>query len=192
MSHSLVSALPADAVTLKDGHPITTSRAIANVFGKQHQHVLRAIRDLDCPADFRRSNFGPSKYLNEQGKEQPMIEMTKNGMVYLVMGFTGPQAARFKIAYIEAFDAMELALRQHAPAILEELLRAHPEWVKLRQCLAAGLTGDETARVLNCGETTVRRYKRRMVACGLLPIAPAAIAPTPSSPAALGLAGGAA
>ena len=187
MSHSLVSALPADAVTLKDGHPITTSLAVARVFGKQHKDVLRAIRDLDCPMEYRQRNFAPADYIDKNGDRQPMYELTRDGMVYLVMGFTGPQAARFKVAYIEAFNALEQALRQHAPAILEELLRAHPEWVKLRQCLAAGLSGDEIARVLTCGETTVRRYKRRMAACGLLPIAP-----TPSSPAALGLAGGAA
>ncbi len=36
----------------------TTSLKVAESFGKKHLHVLRAIRNLDIPDDFRESNFG--------------------------------------------------------------------------------------------------------------------------------------
>ena len=40
-----------------NGTPVTTSNKIANVFGKQHKSVLRAIENLDCSSEFRRLNF---------------------------------------------------------------------------------------------------------------------------------------
>ncbi len=36
-----------------------------------------------------------------------MFEMTKDGFVFLVMGFTGKKAAAFKEAYIAEFNRME-------------------------------------------------------------------------------------
>lgn len=38
--------------------------------------------------------------------------MTKDGFVFLVMGFTGKKAARFKEAYIEEFNRMEAELHK--------------------------------------------------------------------------------
>ena len=41
-----------------------------------------------------------------------MYNITRDGFVLLAMGFTGPKAMRFKIAYISAFNKMEEALRR--------------------------------------------------------------------------------
>jgi len=54
------------------------------------------IRKLECSEEFRRLNFEPSDYIDERGKEQPMYEMTRDGWTFLVLGFTGKKAARFK------------------------------------------------------------------------------------------------
>jgi Rha family phage regulatory protein len=94
---------------------VTTSLAIAEYFGKQHYHVLRDIRELEISDSFRLSNFGESSYLNQQGKKQPLYYMTKNGFMFLVMGFTGEEAGRIKEAYINAFDQMEAQL--HKPTV---------------------------------------------------------------------------
>ena len=91
--------------------PITTSLKIANVFNKRHPDVMRAIKQMYIPTDFRERNFAQSSYINEQNKEQPMYEITKDGFVLLVMGFTGKKATEFKIAYINAFNEMENYLR---------------------------------------------------------------------------------
>ncbi|ENX6807224.1 Rha family transcriptional regulator, partial [Escherichia coli] len=47
------------------------------------------------------------------GRKLPMYQITKNGFVFLVMGFTGKKAAAFKEAYIAEFDRMEAELRQN-------------------------------------------------------------------------------
>lgn len=88
-----------------------TSLDVAQTFGKDHRHVLRDIRELGCSDGFRVSNFGPSSYLNEQGKTQPMVLMTRDGFTLLAMGYTGEMAMQFKEAYIRQFNAMEKALR---------------------------------------------------------------------------------
>jgi Rha family phage regulatory protein len=104
--------LPQDAVFLRDGHSTTTSRTVAEVFGKRHRDVIRAIRELDCPTDFAERNFAPGFYMDANNQARPMYTMAKDGFTFLVMGFTGREAAQRKVAYIEAFNAMEAALRR--------------------------------------------------------------------------------
>lgn len=93
-----------------EGHITTTSNQIAAHFNKRHDTVLRAIRKLECSAEYRLRNFAESSYRNEQGKEQPCYRLTRDGFVFLAMGFTGKDAAQWKEAYITAFNKMEAEL----------------------------------------------------------------------------------
>lgn len=90
---------------------VVSSLDVAETFGKEHKHVLRDIRELQCSEEFRQSNFGQSEYMNEQNHKQPMYYMTRDGFTILVMGYTGEKAMRFKEAYIKQFNAMEAVLR---------------------------------------------------------------------------------
>ncbi|HGC5032696.1 TPA: Rha family transcriptional regulator, partial [Escherichia coli] len=100
-------------ITIKNGRAVTTSIAIAEFFGKRHERVLDKIRNLDCSAKFTEHNFVSSKYTDSTGRKLPMYQITKNGFVFLVMGFTGKKAAAFKEAYIAEFDRMEEELRRN-------------------------------------------------------------------------------
>ena len=88
----------------KDDQPMVSSVQVAENFGKRHDDVLKKIRQLDIPEDFRLLNFEESSYVNQQGKEQPMYLMTRDGFTLLVMGFTGPRAVKWKIWLIEGFN----------------------------------------------------------------------------------------
>lgn len=112
-----------------------TSLDISNHFGKQHKDVLQAVRDLDCSEEFGRRNFTLSSYNNRQNKAQPMYELTRDGFVFLCMGFTGPQAALWKERYIDAFNRMETALRAQPPAVAD--LGLAREVGQLKDALAA-------------------------------------------------------
>ncbi len=94
---------------------VTTSLKVAEYFGKDHKLVLRAIRNLECSAEFTGRNFAPCFYFSELRnnvkRKLPMYYMTRDGFTLLVMGFTGKIAARFKEAYINAFNEMEERLR---------------------------------------------------------------------------------
>jgi len=90
----------------------TTSLKVAEFFGKRHTHVLRAIQNLECSAEFHALNFGLVEYLDAKGEKRPAYEMTKNGFIFLAMGFTGKEAAKWKESYINAFDQLEAKLQQ--------------------------------------------------------------------------------
>lgn len=96
-----------------ESHITTTSLQVAQHFGKRHNDVLRAIRNMECSDQFRLRNFAQSSYLNEQGKTQPFYLMTHNGFGFVVMGFTGKEAARWKETYLDTFTRMQEALRAH-------------------------------------------------------------------------------
>jgi Rha family phage regulatory protein len=94
---------------------VTTSLKVAEYFGKEHKHVLRDIQRLDCSKKFHRSNFGPMFRTITVGKgatrQSKYYEMTRDGFMFLVMGYTGVLAARIKEAFIEAFNMMEDKVR---------------------------------------------------------------------------------
>lgn len=101
-------------VAVENNQTVTTSLKVAEVFGKQHKNVMQAIKSLDCSEDFRELNFKPSKFTYSNGnikKQLPMYYITRDGFMFLVMGFTGKTAAKWKEAYIRAFNDMEAKLR---------------------------------------------------------------------------------
>jgi Rha family phage regulatory protein len=69
---------------------------VAEVFGKNHHHVIDAIEDIQCSQEFRETNFRLSSYVTSQNKEMKMYEFSRDGFSFLVMGFTGAKAAQFK------------------------------------------------------------------------------------------------
>ncbi|ELC9000043.1 Rha family transcriptional regulator [Salmonella enterica] len=97
-------------VYIHDGKAVTTSKAVGEFFRKLHKNVIRAIESLECSPEFTRLNFELSEYTDSTGRKLPMYEMTKDGFVFLVMGFTGKKAAAFKEAYIAEFNRMEAEL----------------------------------------------------------------------------------
>ncbi|MCU8032742.1 MULTISPECIES: Rha family transcriptional regulator [unclassified Shewanella] len=115
MNH--IALLPNDAVIEHHGDVRTTSIKIAEAFGKRHDDVLRKLKSLDCSADFTDRNFTASEYRDSTGRKLPMWEITKDGFMFLVMGFTGKKAAAIKEAYIERFNAMAQRLQQLSASI---------------------------------------------------------------------------
>ena len=97
-------------VTISNNESVTTSKIVADVFGKTHRNTLRAIENLECSEEFRSANFDASYYETSQGKKLPCMLITRDGFSFLGMGFTGKQAAQWKEKYILAFKAMESKL----------------------------------------------------------------------------------
>lgn len=102
-----------NAVFIQNDQIKTNSLKVAEVFGKPHKDVLQKIKMLDCSIEFSERNFSPAEYTDGQGKPRPMYEMSKDGFIFLVMGYTGAKAANIKEAYIHAFNQMaELLYKQ--------------------------------------------------------------------------------
>lgn len=103
-----------ELVKMINGKAVTTSRKVAEVFEKKHCDVLRSIRELETPENFNERNFALVEYVDQKGEKRPEYLITRDGFTLLAMGFTGKKAMQFKIAYIEAFNAMEEQLKQPA------------------------------------------------------------------------------
>lgn len=107
------------------------SLIVAEMFEKRHDDVLRSIRNLDCSEEFRLRNFTESSYRNGQGKKQPCYYMTRDGFVFLAMGYRGKKASQFKEAYIKRFNQMEsfiqtmIEVRQEFPLLTENIKLIH-------------------------------------------------------------------
>ncbi|MCJ8293522.1 MAG: Rha family transcriptional regulator [Colwellia sp.] len=99
-----------DLVKINNGELMTTSKIISDVFGKAHRDTVRAINNLDCSDKFKLCNFTHSSYTSPQNKVIKCFNVTRDGMVFLCMGFTGKKAADWKEKYIEAFNQMEKGL----------------------------------------------------------------------------------
>ena len=95
---------------------VVSSRNIAEDFEKRHDHILRdidaLISGMGSPQIWG-SFFIPSKYTHEQNKQEyKEYLVTRDGFAMLVMGFNGDKALRWKMRYIEAFNAMEDELKR--------------------------------------------------------------------------------
>lgn len=136
MSQNLVPYVaPASSfVQFVNGQITTDSRRVAEFFGKQHPHVLKAIDSLACSEEFNRSNFGEITYVDSRNREQRQVRITRDGFMFLAMGFTGPKAAQIKEAYIAAWNQMERELKARetdtTARLQRELINAQKRAVK--------------------------------------------------------------
>ncbi|WP_421851717.1 Rha family transcriptional regulator [Marinomonas sp.] len=112
MAMDIISSIDAPVVQITNNQITTTSTDLAKFFGKHHRNVLRKIESLECSAEFSALNFELAEYKDEQDKTRPMYRITRDGFVFLAMGFTGTKAAQFKEAYINAFNQMEKQLHE--------------------------------------------------------------------------------
>lgn len=138
---------PAHLVKVADNQLITTSLLVAEAFGKQHKDVLRRIRELDCTPEFASAHFCAHVERvaigNGATRDSKVVQMTKDGFIFLVMGFTGAQAARVKEAYINAFNRMAELLAS-APATAPqpaEITISQDEYIELLKAKIALLEG---------------------------------------------------
>lgn len=151
-------------VYIDGGEAVADSRDVAAFFGKDHRRVLQTIRELSCSPDFRRHNFVPFKNNDLTGEYTSHVMMTKDGFMFLAMGFTGGKAARLKEQFIAQFNAMEAELTRQAarsefqvPSTLSEALRLaadQAETIEQQTALITDMTPkaefhDDVSRAVN-------------------------------------------
>ncbi len=137
-----VACASAPVLAVTGGQPTTTSIDVARYFGKRHDDVLKAIRNLlpQLP-DGGVRNFADTPYTDPQnGQTYTAYVLTRDGFTLLSMGFTGKRALAFKIAYIDAFNRMEAAITESTHT---------PERVNLAYAQAAAVA-QQVARAVFC------------------------------------------
>lgn len=158
------AAIAAPALEVTEGQITTTSLQIAEHFGKAHRDVVRAIENIECSKEFRLRNFAQSSFESEMpngGKRKhKAYRLSRDGFVFLAMGFTGKDAARWKEAYIAAFNKMEAELqgrnsRPANPAI--DYTRISPAQAQDLKELVHAIAA---AKVQTFSETWARLHKK--------------------------------
>nr|DAT31329.1 MAG TPA: regulatory protein [Caudoviricetes sp.] len=136
-TNTIVSSL-SDFVEIKDEKVFTTSRIIAEKFGKEHCNVIRDIENLiktmtqviekqaelkieaseviENPIDY----FIEDEYMTEgQDRTYKQYLITEKGAMLLTMGFTGTRALMVKTQFIKEFTRMKNILNNPAGVIAE-------------------------------------------------------------------------
>lgn len=111
-------AAVAPVVSIDNGILSVLSTNVADVFGKVHRDVIRAIETIvsrspkERAQNFRQVIVRRPSNLGTGVVESKAYRLTRAGFVFLAMGFTGEKADQFKWAYIDEFDRMEAELHK--------------------------------------------------------------------------------
>lgn len=107
-------------LSTQNGEPVASSRQIAESFGKEHKHVLTAIRQI-LVAENSATKFFHETAFEYRGQKFPEYLMNRDGFTLLAMGFTGKAALEWKLKYIQAFNEMEKKLATRSTSQLQDL-----------------------------------------------------------------------
>lgn len=126
---------------------VVSSLDVAETFEKEHKEIIRTIegqkdaegktKHLGIIEQLKQGGeltvekyFIKSEYDGENGRKYKHYLMTRDGFTLLVMGFSGEKAMKFKVAYINQFNAMEKVLqgkrieREKGVAVRQSLTKA--------------------------------------------------------------------
>jgi Rha family phage regulatory protein len=118
----LIKMVDSDLVFLtRNKDAVTTSRALAVKFRKQHKDVLRIIDRLKdrSPGVFTGLKIALSHYKDDSGKRNKEYILNRDAYSFVAMSFTGKKADRFKFDFILAFNKMESWIKDRLKNSLE-------------------------------------------------------------------------
>ena len=122
-----------ELVTIQNGQPVTTSKLVAEHFGKRHDNIMREIKAIMAlqPGVARSLKIEETYFdvpMPAGGvRKQPMYILSRDAFTLLVMGFTGKEALQFKLDYIAAFNKMEAELNRRSVDAAEEIKKLRAE-----------------------------------------------------------------
>lgn len=106
-----------DAFKIIEGRPVTSSRIVAEYFGKKHSDVVRAVVNTIAAKPELEASRNFAQWSEDveigSGAKRTVVGywMDRKGFSILAMGFTGAKALDFKCAFYDQFERMEEALR---------------------------------------------------------------------------------
>ena len=106
-----------DLVEINEGQAVTSSKVVAESFGKAHKHVLESIESIKAENSAVTEMFFETTYQAGTGKNYKAYLMNRDGFTLLAMGFTGSKALEWKLKYIAAFNEMESQLELKESAL---------------------------------------------------------------------------
>ena len=120
-----------ELVFVENGQAVTDSLTVAEVFGKDHDKVMRDINNqviklVEAGEEkFSTANFGVSIYRTVRGREYTKFTLTEDAFTLIAMSYTTPEAMKFKVKFIQEFKRMKETLQKQfvVPTTFAEALR---------------------------------------------------------------------
>lgn len=136
-----------------------SSVEIASLMDKNHQHVMRDIRELVEAGAIDRSRSGQISYLDSMNREQPMYQLDFESTMLLITGYDANRRALVihRWAQLERGEARPAAamptvsMDEHLAVLKEnnELLRQMMASLRVQANRRKNFTPDEDAQVLH-------------------------------------------
>lgn len=123
-----------------------TSLEIAEVTGKQHQHVLRDIDSL-LAQGVDASNFGLTSYVDKSNREQRCYQLTKKGCLILASGYD----ALLREKIINRWEELETGM------VVPYYVSKTEEDAKVRMIMVEGMK-----KVLNLSDSSTLAYAKKL------------------------------
>ena len=105
-----------------------TSLEVADMVGKEHNKLLRDVREyidqLDESKIGHTDFFTESEYTDKANRKKPCYLVTKKGCEFIAHKLTGVKGTAFTAKYIDRFHEMEDQLKPKAPQTYLEALKA--------------------------------------------------------------------
>lgn len=105
-------------VFIENNRVVTDSLTVAEVFGKEHKHVVRDIEVQISKLheakehEFVKSNFGLEIFKAKNNKEAKKYLLTEEAFTLVAMSYTTPEAMKMKVRFIEEFKRMRSELEK--------------------------------------------------------------------------------
>lgn len=126
------SLISQNAFQVIDSRPVTSSRIVANYFGKRHEDVVRSIRSIISKKPELQASRNFAEWSEEveigSGAKRTVVcyWMDRKGFSILAMGFTGAKALDFKCEFYDQFERMEKQLHPQCPVVVHQKAIRHP------------------------------------------------------------------
>lgn len=145
---------------------VVSSIQLAERFDKRHCDVLRLTNALLRSFNSGRlsKHFFKSNYTDNKGERRPMYLMDRDGFSLLVMSFKGEKALKWKLDFIDAFNAMEQEIKDNQHQISADLkdklytTSIELEKIKIHRHKLFKETSEQSA-LLNEKQAELLRYK---------------------------------
>lgn len=151
----------------------TTSVHMAEHFGKRHDNVMKAIYKAisESPDEERLLNFEErleTYIVNNARRERRIFQLTHDGFMFVVQGFTGKEASSWKWKFIRAFRDMERQLRSKEERFATALDQIRPYLRPVVEATEQGLSRSAIATPLGKSPSAITYHRRQARRFGLI------------------------
>ena len=105
-----------ELVFTKTDKVYSTSLIFAQNFDIPHKDILKKIKYLTAESIAVKDMFISTLYKNERNREYPVYYLNRDGFMFLVMNINAKRTNEIKLKFIQAFNFMEQALKNHSTA----------------------------------------------------------------------------